>query len=949
MDISNRLADALAPRYRLVREIGQGGMATVYLAEDVESGDFVAAKVMDTEISSLFDPVRFEREIRIVRALEHSAILPLLGSGSSDGLLYYLMPFVKDQSVRERLNTEGRLAIADALAIIRQVVEALDYAHAQGVVHRDIKPENILLDGKQAFLADFGIARLLERAGDEPVTTTGHMVGTAAYASPEQASGESRIDSRADIYSLGCVLFEMLSGEPPFLGRSPQAIIARHIVQPAPSLSVTRPDLPEPIVAAVNRALAKAPADRFSSAGAFLEALEAPRPVATAAEGRKRRIRIAVGAAVGAAVALVASMLIGGPPAVALEANKILVLPLASTGTVGDPLAGWDVALAIEAGLEHAEPLKFIDGWARLEEAQRADPASVTAEMAGALAADRGAAYYLDGVIRGTPDSIIVVVRLNDVAGDSLVAQETVSAAAEHASVGTLGMRALMALLPRLVDPDRVVKLDALVGRKPVATALFLQGERAYRQFRFEEALTFYRRAVAEDSLHVFAAIKGAAAADWENDYSDARQLVADALAHEELLPEKYKLFARGMDAFFAADVTAASDHLSAALAADPEWPEAATALAETYLHLLPTDASNSDSVAAYWLRSARKWDPTFAPPLYHLAEIAIRAGDLTAVATLLEEWRAFDPDTVFLRQIELSWECLEGDGSRFDWATHVADHARPVLMAGVSMAGRASQVPCAVGALEAIMDADLGIRSWGNMALLGLQGLALAHGDSGRADSLLSVALSKGLSFAQIYYAYDAVAGAPFEAQADSTERVIQEALDQGATWVQADYRWLVGLWRARKRDIAGVNALLSVEPEESNRALVVAHRALEAHSLVLAGGDTTAAIAILEGLAPAVTRDAVQVDWWQNLGMERLLLAELYAARGRHHEAIATAALLDHSAPLNYLPLLPRSLLIRLRSAEAVNQPTLAAEMRARLSALGWTDHELIPPAPR
>jgi serine/threonine-protein kinase len=279
LDLTGRagqLAAALADRYRLEREIGAGGMATVYLAEDARHRRRVAIKVLHSELSAVLGTERFLKEIELTASLQHPHILPLFDSGAVDGQLFYVMPLVEGQSLRDRLTRETQLPVGDAVRIATEVASALDYAHRRGVVHRDIKPENILLHDGAALVADFGIALAVQQAGGQRMTQTGLSLGTPQYMAPEQAMGEKVIDHRADVYALGAVTYEMLAGEPPFTGPSAQAIVARVITEAPRSLRGLRPAVPEHVSAAVLTALEKLPADRFASAATFAEALRTP-------------------------------------------------------------------------------------------------------------------------------------------------------------------------------------------------------------------------------------------------------------------------------------------------------------------------------------------------------------------------------------------------------------------------------------------------------------------------------------------------------------------------------------------------------------------------------------------------------------------------------------------------------------------------------------------------
>ncbi|HVH67203.1 MAG TPA: protein kinase [Gemmatimonadales bacterium] len=269
----DRLRAGLAGRYTIERELGRGGMATVYLAHDVKHDRPVALKVLRPELAATLGLERFQREIKLAARLQHPHILTVLDSGGAAGQLWYTMPFVAGESLRDRLTREKQLALDDALQIAREVADALGYAHGQGVIHRDIKPENILLSRRHALVADFGVARALQSAGGEKLTETGMAVGTPAYMSPEQATAERDLDARSDIYSLGCVLYEMLAGEPPYTGPSVQAVIAKRFSEPIPHLCTVRESIPAAIEQVVTKALARAPADRYVSAMDFAEAL----------------------------------------------------------------------------------------------------------------------------------------------------------------------------------------------------------------------------------------------------------------------------------------------------------------------------------------------------------------------------------------------------------------------------------------------------------------------------------------------------------------------------------------------------------------------------------------------------------------------------------------------------------------------------------------------------
>jgi len=274
-------ATLLPDRYRLERELGRGGMATVWLARDRNRQRPVALKILRPQLAIALGTERFLREIELTSRLIHPGILPLLDSGllpvpgsETLSLPWFTLPYIEGSSLRARLSLEGRLPLLDALQIGCEVAEALNYAHLQGVLHRDIKPANILLDGARAVVADFGIAKALTDASSPDDSSGGMAIGTPAYMSPEQAAGGHPLDARSDIYALGCVLYEMLAGEPPYAGATAESVARRHISSPVPNIRVVRPDVPETVAAAVERAMSKAPRSRFRTAAQFGRALE---------------------------------------------------------------------------------------------------------------------------------------------------------------------------------------------------------------------------------------------------------------------------------------------------------------------------------------------------------------------------------------------------------------------------------------------------------------------------------------------------------------------------------------------------------------------------------------------------------------------------------------------------------------------------------------------------
>jgi serine/threonine-protein kinase len=446
--IPERLQASLADRYRIERELGEGGMATVFLAEDLKHRRRVAVKVLKPELGAVLGAERFINEIRTTANLQHPNLLPLFDSGEADGLLFYVMPYVEGETLRHRLKATPQLPVDETVRVISLVAGALDFAHARGVVHRDLKPENILLQAGQPIVADFGIALAVAEAGGERVTQTGLSLGTPHYMSPEQAAGSQTVDARSDQYALAATAYEMLTGEPPHTGPTTPVILARLMTETPRDIRATRPAVPAAVDAAIQRALSKSPADRFPSCGAFAEALGAgatytappAAPVVEAAQAVARP-----------ASSVRRSGLIGGVLAIAVVAAAVFVrdalsskasnVPDRSTATPGDSATSAERSLAVlpftsvggdtansyfAAGIadELTSALMQIPG---LRLAGRASAARVKEQGGGAseIGAALNVAAVLDGSVRRSGDRIRVSAELTSARDERVLWSKT--------------------------------------------------------------------------------------------------------------------------------------------------------------------------------------------------------------------------------------------------------------------------------------------------------------------------------------------------------------------------------------------------------------------------------------------------------------------------------------------------------------------------------------------
>ncbi len=511
-DLLDRLKTALAGRYAIERELGSGGMAIVYLARDLKHDRLVAIKVLRPEIAVALGSERFLQEIQIAAKLNHPHILALHDSGEADGFLFYVMPHVEGESLRERLNREKQLGVADALRFTEQVASALDYAHGQAVIHRDIKPENILLHEGVAIVADFGIALAVSAAGGERLTETGLSVGTPEYMSPEQGSGGGEIDSRSDLYSLGCVVYEMFAGHPPFTGTTAQEILARHSLDPVPSLRAARAAVSATVENALSKALGKVPADRFATSLQFFAALTGAD--VSGAPGRKTmRVVGVVSGLIAAGVA--GGLLLNSPNSPDLNPDLLAIAPF----DVLDPnpdLQLWSEGLIdlLSRSLDGAGTLRTVSPTLVIRHWEgRADLMS-----SAALGRATGARLALYGsLVRAGADSVRLAAALVDVNTTDVLAEfeyrglaERVDLLADSLTLGTLRE------LGRS-RPGGRARLSAMGTLSFPAVKAFLKGEQFYRRTNWDSAQFHYERAVATDSTFAIALVRLNRAITWQN------------------------------------------------------------------------------------------------------------------------------------------------------------------------------------------------------------------------------------------------------------------------------------------------------------------------------------------------------------------------------------------------------------------------------------------------
>ena len=553
---AHAIADLLSSRYRFEREIGVGGMATVYLAEDLKHRRQVAVKILRPELAAGVTADRFVQEIEIVARLRHPHILPLFDSGEAGDALYYVMPYVEGESLRARLTRDHQLPVDEAVRLAREIADALAYAHSQGVVHRDIKPENVLLESGHAVVADFGIARAIVAAttadsSNTRLTTTGVALGTPVYMSPEQGTGDRDVDGRSDIYSLGCVLYEMLCGEPPFTGSTVGSLVHQHLVNVAPIVTDRRPAVPEFVASAVSRAMAKNPADRFETAAEFAAQLASPTTSSPSRRSTRPRAiaGVATVAVLGAGVWAARDRGPGrGSNGAVDQPHVVVIMPFSN-------LSADSSKSYFASGISE----EITTALSRLSALRVLSPSAVRQFVAAPdrlqrLANDLGVGSIVEGSVRVHGDSALITTTLTDAHTGTVLLRTPINRAlADALSVQSEVARSIADVLQARLTPAEMRRR----GRPPTvsleAYELYLRTKGLSRQNpdQNREAMALLRRAIALDS-------------------GFARAHVSLALSY------LFLAYGRG-----AAYLDSGSTEAKAAIAADPELPHGHFALAD--------------------------------------------------------------------------------------------------------------------------------------------------------------------------------------------------------------------------------------------------------------------------------------------------------------------------------------------------------------------------------
>jgi len=916
-DQLDRLKDALSDRYSVERELGRGGMATVYLAHDLKHDRQVAIKVLRPDLAAALGPERFHREIKIAAQLQHPNILPLHDSGEADGLLYYVMPYVEGQSLRDKLAREGELPIGDAVRLLRDVVDALTEAHAHGVVHRDIKPENILLRGRHALVTDFGVAKAVSEAADrEQLTTAGVALGTPAYMAPEQASADPHLDQRVDIYAVGAVAYELLTGRAVFVETTQQAVLAAHMTRAPEPLTKHRETVPAALEQLVLRCLEKKPADRWQTAEDLLSQLEAlatpsggvtptdMRPIGTV-QRRRKVVLTVLGAAAGVIVVAAVAILLGSRSRPELDPNLVGVAPF-DVLTADQDLAVWREGMVdlLSRSLDGAGPLRTLSPTVAIRRWEgRADAAT-----AAQFGRNTGAGLTVFGTIVGVgSDSVRVVATLLGVAREVPLAEIELRDRADRLDrlADSLAVR-LLGDLSR-TRPVSATPMYSIGSALPAAIKAFLRGEQHYRRSDWDSAKVYYEQAIRLDSSFALAHRRMGIVLGWDalefgrgSEAAARHRLLASALSaglapRESLLVMADSLFASMTD--FAGDSAAWTlidrlfSTLEYAAGRYPEDPEVWNELGEARFHFGQSVGATIEETRLAFAR-AIELDSGYAPAYPHSLTLTLMLDGPEAARDIAERYLAVAPSGYESDAARLFAALLDEDRTQSASVQQMLDtlSADALFGAGRFLVRYPDSAEATVRVARARMRRDstiLDLRS--TLAFRGHFADAYEVIESGdwRAPSLTNWRT-------QEFFAEMAEFGA---FPADTVDAIFNEWLDTGwGPGASNGIRW----WAARRDTIALGRFVRLAEQMIQSPQVAVADTGFirwvtkmgSAH-LTLALGDTTTALQQLEVIPQWPTTFYVHTL--------RLTRAQLLTATGRDTEA---AEILDQMSQLESAP---------------------------------------------
>ena len=656
--VFDRLKTALADRYAIQEELGSGGMATVYLAEDLKHHRKVAVKVLRPELAAALGPERFLREIEIAAGLTHPHILPLHDSGEADGFLYYVMPFVEGESLRARLHREGQLPVVDVVRVLREIADALAHAHKHGVVHRDIKPDNVLLAESHAVVMDFGVAKALSAAtGRHELTTAGVALGTPAYMAPEQAAADPNVDQRADIYAVGVMAYEMLSGRPPFTGTTAQEVLSAHLVEAPRPVSERREALPPVLADLVMRCLQKKQAERWQSADEVLrelEQIETPSQGSTAVAAAPRArpakpARVLAGAAALLVLLLAAVLWISrsdeNGSAAAVSSRVVAVLPFSVRGSDELAYLGEGMVTLLSTKLDGAGDLRSVDTRALLSFVTR-EAASSTDPVQGRRMAERfGAGLYVMGDIVEVSGRIQISASLYDLTrGTETVGEVEVDGEASQV-FDLVDQMAAMFLGSLGSGPGaRVQQVAAVTTSSLSALKAYLECETAFRVGQYQTAVASCQRAIGHDSTYALAYYRLSVVAELGTLSELAHEAAEQAFRHSGRLTQRDRRMLEGFLAGRRGEHAGAERVYRSLIGSHPDDIEALYQLGEVLFHSNPLHGKPFAGAREPFERLL-SYEPDHAVSLVHLARIASREQRLSGMDSLVQRYVELNPE----------------------------------------------------------------------------------------------------------------------------------------------------------------------------------------------------------------------------------------------------------------------------------------------------------------
>jgi serine/threonine-protein kinase len=893
-DILTRLSSALSDRYRIERELGQGGMATVYLAHDLRHDRKVAIKVLRPELSAILGGDRFLAEIKTTANLQHPHILPLFDSGAAGGFLYYVMPFVEGESLRDRIAREGALSPGEVVTVLREVLDGLGYAHARGIIHRDIKPDNILLGGHHALIADFGVAKAVSEAG-AGLTTAGMAVGTPQYMAPEQALADPLTDHRADLYAVAAMGYEMLSGKALFAGRSPQQAVAAQVTETPAPLASLRPDVPAPVATAIMRGLTKAPEARWQRAEDFAAYLARERDAAPARSPLRRAPVLAF-----VVVVLVATgwFLLRGLTAARLAPalSVVAVMPFTVRGGSQLNYLQEGIVNLLGTSFDGVAGLRSVSAHALLASASGSVP---DLEQSQRLAEHFGAGRYVVGEIIEAGGTLRLSASLFERDREQPAAVVNVEGpdTTVFELVDRLGARMVT---EAALGGDPRARLAAVTTGSLPALKAYLAGEQAYRAGQYTAAASAFQEATRTDSTFALAFYRLSMAQE-RLAWADVSQRSADqALHYADRLTTHQRAFLEAVVALRHGETWKSEIMFRELLTAYPDDAEAWYQLGEIEFHGNPLRGRSMGEARAS-LSRALELDPGDLGALYHLLRVAARGerpGELDSLARRLSELSPAGDRTLELRALQaFATHDTASQHSVLAEAARASENALPLIIWSLAVFARDLDGAIATTVLMRSSERPRDVQALGWLELAHLE---MAKGRLAAARAALSNAHALGSPDAAAAATWlnslpyipltDTDIGVGTGARPQQSRPSVFFSVHDAIHPVANAY--VAGLLAVRRQDEEqvdlAVRTLRSSAPDPAAGALArELAEGLEAHSEA-AKGRRAAALERLESFQPAGWYERTFVSPFYAGAAERFLRAKLLKEAGRNEEAL-------------------------------------------------------------